>query len=240
MEEKFLLAHLLVENRRNFSVVLQDITKVLLEDIMLGRAFRDNVYCNLGVGTHIRFWLDPWLISMQLHIKFPRLFALAADKKAVVRDCGSFANGVWVWDLKLRRRCFGWEEEGLNSLLKLLEKSFPTEEGDTIVWAGDANRIFTVKALCSLVEHRILNKAEWVVPEKVRKVVPPKVVLFVWQLLENRVAVKSNLISRGLTIEDGGLCSLCGLAVETTSHLFLTCNHAWSMLSHVLWREGVQ
>lgn len=189
---------------------------------MIGRSFRDLVYCTHSFLVGSVAGLSP------LHTKFPRLFALASDKNALIRDYDSFVNGTWIWDLKLRRCCLGWEEEVINSLLALLVNFFPTADKDTIVWAGDSNCRFSVKSLCSLVENT-LNKADWIVSEKVRRVVPPKIVLFVWQVLENRVAVKFNLISRGMEVEDGGRCSLCGLFVETVSHLFLLCDHAWKI-----------
>lgn len=127
----------------------------------------------------------------------------------------------------------------VNSILAILANTFLVDELDHIIWAGDPNGKFSVKALCSLVEHKLLNKADWVVPVRVRKVVPLKVVLFVWQVLHNSVVVKSNLISRGMTLQDEGRCSLCGLCIETTSHIFLLCTHAWTMLCHVMWLEGI-
>lgn len=74
-----------------------------------------------------------------LHIKFPRLFALAREKIVVVRDCGAFANGSWTWNFNLRRQLFGWELELLHSLLAKVNGVIPCDEGDKIVCAGDSS-----------------------------------------------------------------------------------------------------
>lgn len=48
--------------------------------------------------------------------------------------------------------------------------------------------------------------------------------MFLWQAALERIAVKENLVKRGLVIENEGRCCLCGLAVESTMHLMLHCH----------------
>lgn len=60
-----------------------------------------------------------------------------------------------------------------------------------------------------------------------------------WQLTENRIALKENLIRRGMEIENGGLCDSCGLHVESSSHLSLCCAKSWCFWCETLKREGI-
>lgn len=42
-----------------------------------------------------------------------------------------------------------------------------------------------------------------------------------WKVIHKKIAVKEYLMAKGIVIENGGLCSACGLAVETSKHLKL-------------------
>lgn len=68
---------------------------------------------------------------------------------------------------------------------------------------------------------------------------PPKVYLLFWQVCNNKVASKENLMKRGIVLEDNGLCSLCGQFVESNTHLFLHYSAVWPLWNAILQREGV-
>jgi hypothetical protein len=54
--------------------------------------------------------------------------------------------------------------------------------------------------------------------------VPLKVSIFAWRLLRDRLPTKKNLVSRGILASDLHLCSTgCG-DMETTQHLFISCD----------------
>lgn len=46
------------------------------------------------------------------------------------------------------------------------------------------------------------------------------------------MAIKENLVKRGMAIENGDSCDICRLCVESAQHLVLCCNKSW--------RSGVQ
>jgi hypothetical protein len=55
------------------------------------------------------------------------------------------------------------------------------------------------------------------------KLVPSKVSIFVWRLLQNRIPTRINLVRRHVLQPDNNLCvSGCGV-IETTDHLFVGC-----------------
>ncbi|XP_039026469.1 uncharacterized protein LOC120160094 [Hibiscus syriacus] len=65
-------------------------------------------------------------------------------------------------------------------------------------------------------------------------VAPPRVEAFVWQAAHQRVAVKEELLTRGVTGIDDLLCPMCGKCEESISHLFLHCEVVWFLWSRFL------
>ena len=64
----------------------------------------------LGNGEDVLFWLDKWVGLKTLKESYPRLFLLAIDKYAKVRDYalnGRFNHERWV--SLFRRNLFEWE-----------------------------------------------------------------------------------------------------------------------------------
>ncbi|KAE8717060.1 hypothetical protein F3Y22_tig00110065pilonHSYRG00307 [Hibiscus syriacus] len=68
-----------------------------------------------------------------------------------------------------------------------------------------------------------------------RGVVPPKAETFLWQIVKQKLAVKSELIKRGVQGIDDVLCPLCKKVEESSSHLFFTCPVVW-----LLWNKFLQ
>lgn len=141
--------------------------------------------------------------------------------------------------INFRRRLFDWETELLRQLKVALNSIIPCKGSDSIIWTGDPNGRFSVKILCAVVEIRIFGELSWKVPKKIRTIAPPKVVLFVWQLLENRIAVKGNLIKRGVVIENGGTCDIFGFEEEVEAHLMLRCMQSWRLWCSIMAREDI-
>jgi hypothetical protein len=54
---------------------------------------------------------------------------------------------------------------------------------------------------------------------------PSKVIVFSWQLLQNRVPTRQNLFKRRVIRDpDHALCAFCGASMEAVDHLFVTCD----------------
>ncbi|EOY08730.1 Uncharacterized protein TCM_023830 [Theobroma cacao] len=55
-----------------------------------------------GFGHSLRniyticFWTNTWVGNSSLSIQFPRIFALAKDKKASIVDTGKWINNKWT------------------------------------------------------------------------------------------------------------------------------------------------
>jgi len=69
------------------------------------------------------------------------------------------------------------------------------------------------------------------------KLVPSKVSLFAWRLLQNKIPTRSNLVRRHVLQPNGNFCvGGCG-TIETTYHLFIGCDifrSVWHLVCHWL------
>jgi hypothetical protein len=134
---------------------------------------------------------------------------------------GTWVDGEWVWDLKWRRNLFVWEADLLDDLMRTLNSIQITSTQDIWFWKHDATGIFSVKSAYSVVD--LASRVDIVPPEvsslilaKVWKSwAPSKVIVFSWQLLQNRIPSRQNLFRRRvITNIDTTLCVLCGSFIE--------------------------
>lgn len=95
-----------------------DIVQILMEDSILGRAFRDNCFCIVGQGTQISFWLEPWAAAKPLALLVPRMYSMAVNRDATVGEVGSFlvlvGFGSWYSEEnflygRLRHTLISWQ-----------------------------------------------------------------------------------------------------------------------------------
>ncbi|XP_057452783.1 uncharacterized protein LOC130744629 [Lotus japonicus] len=234
-----LVLHRACMQSRSFSRYFFDIIHVLLEDTVLGRNFRDQCFCVVGSGNRINFWHDSWATTKALALLYPRLYAMVLHKHALVSELGSFSGGTWNWQIEFRRNFFDWEVQLFDEFLARIKAVVPAMDEDHLLWLGDQNGYYSVKVFCMQVELQLYGAPTWVVPAYVRKIVPPKVVLFLWQAAENKIAVLDNLHRRGVAVDAEAACAICGQASESVAHLLLHCDFMWGLWSRVLCREGV-
>ncbi|RVW72687.1 putative ribonuclease H protein [Vitis vinifera] len=71
----------------------------------------DNMAFNVGKGTRIRFWTDPWCGGVELSLRFPRLYAVAAHRNATVGEMWDQNSGQGGWNLRVPTKLafFAWE-----------------------------------------------------------------------------------------------------------------------------------
>ena len=91
-----------------------------------------------------------------------------------------------------------------------------THNSDNIAWRWNTSGSFTVRSIYQILNFRGVNDNKFAVVWELP--IPPKIRIFVWLLLNNRILTKKNLSKRG---RPGNLtCHFCS-EVEDTNHLFL-------------------
>jgi hypothetical protein len=176
-------------------------------------------YFKLGAKHQVRdgartyFWLDWWTGNGPLRASFPRLFEVCDNPFATVAGVRS-ADG---WHIRFRR-AFGLAETVEWANLCRIFDLHPFESGnDLVTWGLEAsgeystNSIYHRMSLGAVVTHL---KDVW----KVR--VPPKIKIFLWQLLRGRLPSGDQLVKRHGPSD--GNCALCGER-EDCSHIFFGC-----------------
>ncbi|GJY65491.1 RNA-directed DNA polymerase, eukaryota [Tanacetum coccineum] len=89
---------------------------------------------------------------------------------------------------------------------------------------------FSVASVRKLIDDKVCSGGDqitsWI------RYVPNKVNIHAWKVMTNSLATKFNISRRGIDI-DSISCVNCGIGVETTSHLFFTCEMA-QQVSHLI------
>ncbi|KAE8671815.1 kinase-related family protein [Hibiscus syriacus] len=203
-----------------------------------GCKFRSLFKFYVGNGKHVRFWQDSWAADFPLQILFSRLFSLSTNKFGKLCEFGEFISSGWIWDVKVRRNLNDWELEQWCNLVSIISSfSISIDSSDGLIWKGSGDGVYTVgsciKSCASISEEtHFWNKIVW------RGLVPPRVETLVWQIVLQKIAVKSELVKRGVQGIEDGLCPLCKMVEESSSHLFFSCSVAWSLWNKFLnfWR----
>ncbi|XP_024640546.1 uncharacterized protein [Medicago truncatula] len=204
----------------------------------VGNWFDVNVRREVGNGSSTFFWTDKWLGGVPLKIQFSRLYDLSVHKECSVADIERWrwvegGNG-WVW----RQRLLAWEEESMRECITLLDNIvLQVHIQDRWRWLLDPVHGYSVGGT-----YRFLTNSEEQVANDVfidvwHKLVPTKVSLFAWRLLQDRIPTRENLVRRLILQPNDNLCvGGCGLS-ETTGHLFIGCESfgsVWVLLGHWL------
>lgn len=151
-------------------------------------------------GVKTRFWLDKCLDGQSLAIMFRRLFLLADQKEALVKDMWRHRQNSWGWDIILRRNGFVWEQELIQQLYLVLENRYiQLSVPDLRVWKYSDTGTYTTKSAYSLLslEANVQEPKETFLQlSRVR--IPSKASYLIWKLLRNRLATKDNLRRRNV------------------------------------------
>ena len=97
-------------------------------------------------------------------------------------------------------------------------------------WKLDSSGIFPVSSLRNLIDDSILVNSNGFQTRWLESV-PSKVNIMMWILMLNRLATKSNLAKRNISVSNS-YCLFCGFELESEVHLFLSCP-----LASLLWKE---
>ncbi|XP_058722003.1 uncharacterized protein LOC131593512 [Vicia villosa] len=206
-------------------------------------------------GKDTLFWHNLWLGDTALSMSFPDLFALSSKKHCTLAEVLIWTEGSHRWDLEALflgdngTGSAAWAAAAAmpcwNRFSMLVSGHFPREfENDTFAWSINAEKEFTVASISSVVNNSKpfgwdstligwLN-AMWDLN------LPPKIKLFAWRFLIDRLPTKDQLLKRGLTSIPNPNCGFCGNVLESTSHLFFLCQEAREIWNHIFGWLGIK
>jgi hypothetical protein len=131
--------------------------------------------------------------------------------------------GFWVagvWDLKWRRELFVWEVDLRDELMRDLNFVQISNAQDIWVWEHESNGIFSVKSAYSVLE--LAYRAEsapptvpsFVLANVWKSGASSKVIVFSWQLLQNKIPSRQNLFRISIITDINNIvCVFCGTPV---------------------------
>lgn len=108
-------------------------------------------------------------------------------------------------------------------ILDLYHANIRISDGDDRLlwtWNTEDSSISAQQAYLALCSKSMCIRQWWHV-QVWKWCIPPKVRIFIWLLLEEKILIWSNLQKRGFT--GPGICSLCHQEAETLVHLFILC-----------------
>ncbi|GKV30550.1 hypothetical protein SLEP1_g39351 [Rubroshorea leprosula] len=101
----------------------------------------------VGEGNDTLFWHEKWCGDVPFREKFNRLFRLAEDKDALVKNMGEWRNGEWIWKWRWSRELLGREVTLVQDLNSLLHGS-KLEQGkqDSWRWKHESKGSYSTKS----------------------------------------------------------------------------------------------
>ncbi|KAE8667710.1 NUP155 protein [Hibiscus syriacus] len=185
--------------------------------------------------------LDLWALDYRLMLIFPRLFSISINKTGKLVDFGEYSSTGWSWEVQFRRNLNDWEIEQWANLMAVISSfTLSMDSSDGMIWKGTGDGLFTVKSAVKLCSFGSLGSEEAYFWNKIvwKGQLPPKVESFMWQVVLGRLAVKTELVKRGVSGIQNLLCPLCMVEEESPSNLFFSCSMVWSVWNKFLnfWR----
>ncbi|KAK3206963.1 hypothetical protein Dsin_021009 [Dipteronia sinensis] len=212
------------------SYFFNTISRLTHEDTQEVVIIKDGIQVVVGRGDRVYFSENIKWDSIPIRISFLRIFALSSNKDGRLQEFGLWQGSNWVWEVPLRRALMGWEQEQwkcFNFALSCVKVRKMIS--DKVAWSYCPNGSFSVQSFRRCMEGEVSEDCHktaqiW------NNYCPPKVEIFCWNLLKERVMVKDVLSRFGMDLS----CPLYGNCIETVDHLFLHCSWTWK-----LWLEGL-
>ncbi|KAK3189441.1 hypothetical protein Dsin_029002 [Dipteronia sinensis] len=155
------------------------------------------------------------------------------SKHKHVQEFGRWNGNKWVWKVELRRPLFDWELDQWRCFLLSLENiPIHGNVSDAVAWVHNSNGLFLVRSFQRCLEEE--DSVLATVPNLIwQGICPPKIEVFVWQLIKGRVMVKDYMkrFDKGNTWNT--ICPLCNVEDESVDHIFL---HLWEARNEVVFR----
>ncbi|KAE8685834.1 bromodomain and WD repeat-containing protein 3-like isoform X4 [Hibiscus syriacus] len=162
-----------------------------------------------------------------------KMYALSTNKWGMVAEFGSSDSNGWVWNIDTRRNLCDWElDQWLDLMTKLKDFKLTDSVEDFLSWSASGDGLFSVKS-CRKELGKVSGESDLWVKGVWQGLSPPRVEVFLWQLAHQKVAVREELVKRGLQLGDEILCPFCKKQVESVQHLFISCDVVWELWNKI-------
>lgn len=194
-----------VQSMRRASGVWRDIVLVGNRNEKVGRAVEEGFRILPGNGDRISFWSDIWVGEEALKVSFPRMFRLALNKNGLVSEFVQWKDGMWQWNVELRRQLFDWESESYDRLMSVLAVvKLSTCRKDVMIWKPNPNGRFSVASFCMELD-ALKTFSDFKGSFVWQGIAPPRIEVFCWVALRGRNPTKQMLKRRNiLQVSDPG------------------------------------
>jgi hypothetical protein len=184
----------------------------------------------VGNDSLTSFGLDNWSGDYSLKTAFPRLYLLSSSKSALVADMGRWSNEIWIWSLQWRKPLFHFEQEQLSLLSSLLDsKPLFCHKMDKKIRTLNNDGLFSVKSCSKMMDQLLYSGAKPFQSSVWIKLTPPKVQLFLWLLVQDKVTTRDFLFQHKYLILQNHdvLSTIKAWNLQVTSSFVGIC-HYWA------------
>ncbi|XP_048494804.1 uncharacterized protein LOC125494938 [Beta vulgaris subsp. vulgaris] len=178
----------------------------------------------VGNGEDTHFWHSIWLSNEPLKYKFPRLFRISGLPFASVASMGFWEGGIWQWNFQWTRSFRPQDEIEWASLSRLIHQvSLSPLSKDSLIWTPNKAGIFSVKSAYEELSKEYEPRLVRVAKKLWKNLVPPRIEIFLWLALLEKINTKENLVRRKILPHEENVCPLCNSSPENVSHLLIHC-----------------
>lgn len=174
----------------------------------------------MGNGLSTLFWEDGWCEGGKFKDRFPRAYALENNKQITVGN--KLAQPSLSYSFRRDPRG-GLEETQVQEMLNLVQPVVLNQSLDKWIWSLNSSGEYSVASFRYLIDKHLLPisemKTSWI------RYVPIKANIFAWKVMTNSLPTRFNISRRGIDIMSLE-CVNCEVGIETTNHLFFTCDMA--------------
>ncbi|GJR97187.1 RNA-directed DNA polymerase, eukaryota [Tanacetum coccineum] len=178
----------------------------------------------VGNSSDSLFWEETWHGDVAFKFLFPRACALESCKNIDVASKLSQNSLAFTFRREPRGEV---EQDQFDSLKAMVEDTSLVNIRDRWIWSLQSSGDFTVALIRKLIDEFTLSEVSsstrWI------KVVPIKVNVLAWKIKLDNLPTRLNISRRGMDI-NSILCLTCGKTVESTRHIFFTCQIARDIL----------
>ncbi|GJU95392.1 RNA-directed DNA polymerase, eukaryota [Tanacetum coccineum] len=197
------------------------------EDGKIDMDFVSYIHRKMGNGLHTYFWDDIWKGDIAFKNLYPCIYALETIKSISI----SSKLGHDSLGFSLRRAPRGGAKQSqFNALRKYSENIVLADSRDRWSWSMEGSGGFSVASVRREIDEKLLSmvsfKTRWV------NAVPIKVNIHAWKVKLDCLPTRLNILRRGMII-DSILCLIYDKEVESSSHIFFSCQFAREIFARI-------